>query len=313
MSAFDEYKKRMAKTSAADLSKQIEDLSGGGDKYKDARFWKPTVDKQGNGKAVIRFLPAHPDDDSPFTKIFNHGFKINGNWFIENCPKTIGEPCPICDMVSDLYDTKEDTQIKIAGERKRKLSYITNILVLKDENAKENEGKVFLFKFGKKIMDKIIAVTKPEFEDTKPSNPCDFYEGSNFRLVQKRVESFPNYDSSTFAEPSKLFGGDDSKIEAVFNALYSLKEFTDPKLFKSAEELEKRWKFVSNRKAAANRKVNLEEEEADEAPVKTRSSKPAEPSKPSPSAGASKKATWDEEDSDEDDAMKKFQEIADQD
>jgi hypothetical protein len=209
----------------------------------DTRFWQPEVDKSGNGMAVIRFLPAPAadgDDALPWVRLFSHGFQGPGGWLIDNCLTTLNEKCPVCDHNSVLWNSGIEANKEIVRKQKRKLNYIANILVVSDPKHPENEGQVRLFKFGKKIFDKISETMNPEFPDEKPVNPFDFWEGANFKLKIRNVEGYRNYDKSEFESPEALFDGDDSKLEDLWKSEYSLKEFLDKKHFKSPEQLKSR-------------------------------------------------------------------------
>ena len=206
--------------------------------YGDDRFWKPTRDKAGNGFAVVRFLPAADGEDLPWVRYWDHGFKgPNGLWYIENSLTSIGQPDPVSEMNSVLWNSGREEDKTIARDRKRRLHYVSNVLVVSDPANPENEGKVFLYKFGKKIFDKIMEAMQPAFEDETPCNPYDFWEGADFKIKIRKVEGWVNYDKSEFATPSALFEGDEERLEAVYNKLYSLKDFLDPKNYKSYDEL----------------------------------------------------------------------------
>lgn len=239
------------KKSSADigrLTKEIEKINapaeGGG--KDDTRFWSPEVDKAGNGYAVIRFLPAPAvdgDDALPWVRIFNHGFKgPSGKWYIENSLTTIGQKDPVSEHNSQLWNSTSDDnspQRKQAREQKRRLTYIANIMVITDPKNPENEGQVKLFKFGKKIFDKITLAMNPQYQDEKPMNPFDLWNGANFKIKIRQVEGYRNYDLSSFDSPSAL-SSDDAMLEKIWKSEYSLKEFTDPKNFKSYEELKRK-------------------------------------------------------------------------
>ena len=206
--------------------------------YADDRFWKPTRDKAGNGYAVIRFLPAQEGEDLPWVRYWDHGFKgPTGLWYIENSLTSIGQEDPVSEMNSVLWNSGRDEDKATARERKRRLHYVSNVLVISDPANPENEGKVFLYKFGKKIFDKIMDVMQPQFADEDPVNPYDFWEGADFKIKIRKVEGWVNYDKSEFASQSALFEGDEERLEAVYNKLYSLSDFTDPKNYKSYDEL----------------------------------------------------------------------------
>ena len=245
----------MAFTSLADLRKsrggfdnlmkEVEKIANPqSDKKGDDRFWQPEVDKAGNGYAVIRFLAPPKGEELPWVRIWNHGFQgPTGKWYIENSLTTIGKTDPVSEYNTELWNSGSEANKEIARKQKRKLTYITNILIVQDSKHPENEGKVFLYKFGKKIFDKIKDVAEPQFEDEKPLNPFDFWEGANFKLKIRNVEGYRNYDKSEFDSPSPL-SEDDSVIEEVWGKQYSLTEFTDPKHFKSYDDLKKKLNMV---------------------------------------------------------------------
>jgi len=208
--------------------------------YKDDRLWKPELDKSGNGYAVIRFLPAVEGEDMPWAKVWNHAFQgPTGQWYIENSLTTVGQKDPVSEMNSQYWNTGIESDKEIARKQKRKLQYFSNIYVVSDSKHPENEGKVFLFRYGKKIFDKIMASMQPEFEDETPVNPFDFWEGANFKLKIRKVAGFWNYDSSEFEKPSALFDND-AQIEGIWGQQYALAEHTAPTNFKSYEELKTR-------------------------------------------------------------------------
>lgn len=204
----------------------------------DDRFWKPTVDKAGNGYAVIRFLPEPKGEDLPWVRLFNHGFQGPGGWYIENSLTTFNEKDPVSEYNSMLWNNGTDAGKDQARKQKRRLSYTANIYVVKDPANPSNEGKVFLYKFGKKIFDKLNESMNPEFEDESPINPFDFWEGADFKLKIRQVEGYRNYDKSEFDTPSALLDGDDDKLEKVYEGLYSLQDFLDRKNFKTYAELQ---------------------------------------------------------------------------
>ena len=257
------------KKSSADigrLTKEIEKINapaeGGG--KDDTRFWSPEVDKAGNGYAVIRFLPAPAidgDDALPWVRIFNHGFKgPSGKWYIENSLTTIGQKDPVSEYNSQLWNSSSDDSSparKQVREQKRRLTYIANIMVITDPKNPENEGQVKLFKFGKKIFDKITLAMNPQYEDEKPMNPFDLWNGANFKIKIRQVEGYRNYDLSGFDSPSAL-SDDDAKLEKIWKSEHSLKEFTDPKNFKSYDELKRKMNDVlglSGSSAAVNDQI----------------------------------------------------------
>lgn len=211
------------------------------DKSADDRFWYPAVDKAGNGYAVIRFLPAPENEDVPFVRIWDHGFKGPGGWYIENSRTSLGpnEKDPVGELNSKLWNTSEDDnspERKQARAQKRRLTYISNIIVLKDPANPENEGKVFLYKYGKKIFDKLQEAMNPQFADEKPLNPFDLWEGANFKLKIRQVEGYRNYDKSEFDESGPLLD-DDAKLEKIWRKEHPLQTFLDPSNFKSYDEL----------------------------------------------------------------------------
>ena len=209
----------------------------------DTRFWQPEVDKAGNGMAVIRFLPAPAadgDDALPWVRVFSHGFQGPGGWFIDNCLTTLNDKCPVCEHNNTLWNSGIEANKDIARKQKRKLSYIANILVVSDPANKSNEGQIRLFKFGKKIFDKITEAMNPEFADEKAINPFDMWEGANFKLKIRNVEGYRNYDKSEFADQSALFDGDDEKLEDLWKREFGIKEFSEKKQFKSFEQLKTR-------------------------------------------------------------------------
>lgn len=244
MSSFKNMKSTSQST-VASLSKELEKLNKGGESFKDDRFWNITRDKSGNGYAVVRFLPPVEGEDVPWVRVFSHGFKgPGGEWYIENCPTTLGLKCPVCEANSQLWNSGVESDKEIARARKRKLRYISNVLVISDPANKENEGKVFLFNYGKKIFDKITESMTPQYEGEEPINPFDFWSGRNFKIKVKTVADYPNYDSSEFVSPTALFDGNDEKLEKLWKTQYNLKEFIEPSQFKSYDELQSKFVHV---------------------------------------------------------------------
>ena len=212
--------------------------------YVDDRLWKPVMDKTGNGFAIIRFLPAPKGEELPWAKLWNHAFQgPTGQWYIENSLTTIGQNDPVSEHNSALWNSGVESDKEIARKQKRKLQYYSNIYVVKDSANTENEGKVFLYRYGKKIFDKIMETMQPAFEDETPVNPFDFWEGANFKLKLRKVDGYWNYDKSEFEAPSALFD-DDDKLEDLWGQEYSLSAFTDTTNFKSYDELKKRLDVV---------------------------------------------------------------------
>ena len=204
--------------------------------YADDRFWKPELDKSGNGYAVFRFLPAVKNEDLPWARLWSHAFQGPGGWYIENSLTTLNKKDPVSESNSLLWNSGVEADKEIARKRKRKLSYIANVLIINDAKHPENEGQVKLFKFGKKIFDKITEAMKPEFEDEKPINPFDFWEGANFKLKIRKVDGYWNYDKSEFDSPTTIADNDEA-IEEIWNKQYALKPFLAPENFKSYDEL----------------------------------------------------------------------------
>ncbi len=208
--------------------------------YVDERLWKPVMDKSGNGYAVIRFLPAPKDESLPWAKVWNHAFQgPTGQWYIENSLTTLGQNDPVSEMNSAYWNSGVESDKEIARRQKRKLQYFANIYVVEDPANPENEGKVFLYRFGKKIFDKCMEAMQPAFKDETPVNPFDFWEGANFKLKIRKVDGYWNYDKSEFGAAEALFDNDD-KLEDVWGKQYSLEEFTSPSNFKSYDELKTR-------------------------------------------------------------------------
>ena len=233
--SFAEFKKR-SQSSIDELTKKIEETNKK-ESYKDDRFWRPELDKSSNGYAVIRFLPASDGEDLPWAKYYSHGFQGKGGWFIENCPTTLGQKCPVCEANSELWNSGIEKDKDIARNRKRRLHYVSNIMIVSDPANPQNEGKVFLYKYGKKIFDKINEAMNPEFEDEDAINPFDFWSGANFKLKVRKVAGFINYDKSEFESTSALLDGNDANLEMLWKTQYALAEFVDPANFKSYTEL----------------------------------------------------------------------------
>ena len=208
--------------------------------YVDERLWKPELDKSGNGYAVLRFLPAVQGEDLPWAKVWNHAFQgPTGQWYIENSLTTLSQKDPVSEHNTALWNTGLESDKEIARKQKRKLQYFSNIYVVSDAKHPENEGKVFLFRYGKKIFDKITAAMSPEFEDEKAINPFDFWEGANFKLKIRKVDGYWNYDKSEF-EDTSVFFNDDAEIDKVWKSQHSLAEYSAPTNFKSYDELRTR-------------------------------------------------------------------------
>lgn len=272
--------------------------------YADDRFWKLEGDKAGNGTATIRFLPRVEGDELPWVRVFSHGFQgPTGKWYIENSLTTLGEQDPVSELNTTLWNSGVEANKKIAQNQKRRLSYIANVLIVSDPKHPENEGKVFLFKFGKKIFDKIMDKARPTFEDEKPVNVFDFWEGANFKLRMRKKDGYTNYDESAFMEPSAL--GDDDQIVSVASKQHKLSEFLDRKNFKSYEELKRKLdEVLSGNGFNAKSAAELTEDEPE-----VRSA-PEPKSAPAFTPKATSKPAMEEDD---DDVMSYFEKIAKED
>lgn len=252
----------------------------------DERFWKLSVDaKTGIGYAKLRFLPAPKNEDIPWVRLFSHGFQgPAGSWFIENCPTTLdGRACPVCKNNNLLWNSGIESDKNVARDRKRKLTFISNVLVLEDAAHPENVGKVFLFKYGKKIHAKIMELLEPQFPDQAPANPFDFWEGCDFKLKSQKVGGFQNYDRSEFTSSSELFPGDDQAKEDIWAKEYSLSEFTNEDQFKDFAELSTRLSRALSGDSAPEtagetieREAQLPTPVAPKAPKRAAAPKPAE-------------------------------------
>jgi len=241
----------------AKLVKEVEKLNTNGGS--DERLWKLDVDKSGNGYAVIRFLPAPNGEDLPFVKLYSHAFQGTGGWYIENSLTTLGQKDPVSEFNTQLWNNGTDAGKETARKQKRKLTYISNIYVVKDPANPENEGKVFLYKYGKKIFDKLTAAMQPEFEDETAIDPFDFWQGANFKLKAKNVAGYRNYDSSEFTAQSPVLDDDDA-LEALWKKEFSLAELVAADQFKSYEDLKKRLGYVLGNKARPAEDESFEDE-----------------------------------------------------
>ena len=263
--------------------------------YVDERLWKPVMDKSGNGYAVIRFLPAPEGEDMPWAKVWNHAFQgPTGQWYIENSLTTVGQNDPVSEYNSKLWNSGVESDKEIARKQKRKLQYYSNIYVVKAPANPQNEGKVFLYRYGKKIFDKIMEAMQPAFQDETAVNPFDFWEGADFKLKLRKVDGYWNYDKSEFADPSALFDNDE-EIEALWKTEYSLADFTAASNFKSYDELKTRLDAV----LAGTVTVGKAEDIMEDAPV-------AEPKVDTPPAPQPTVLG----DAGEDDAMSYFEKLA---
>lgn len=282
----------------------------------DERFWKLPVDaKTGIGYAKLRFLPAPKNEDIPWAKLWSHGFQgPAGSWFIENCPTTVdGRPCPVCKDNNRLWNSGVERDKEVARARKRKLTYISNILIIEDPAHPENNGKTFLYKYGKKIHDKIMELLEPQFPDQAPANPFDLWEGCDFKLKAQKVAGYQNYDKSEFAAPSEFYAGDDAKKEAAWEEEFSLSEFIKEDQFKNFEELTKRFQRALS--GDTDDKLTAGEVIEREARLPIPASAPAAKTadaRVTKTAGAPKSKAV-EEDADEDDVKKFFASVIDED
>jgi len=248
------------------LSKLNQELNKteGSTGYIDDRIWKPQMGKDGVGNAIIRFLPQPEGCEMPWAKVWSHAFQGPGGWYIENSLTTLGQNDPVGELNRTLWNSGLDSDKEVARKQKRKLSYYSNIYVIKDPANPTNEGRVFLYKYGKKIHDKIIASMQPEFEGEEPINPFDFWQGADFNLRIKKVAGYWNYDSSIFSSPKTLGGFDDTKLEAIYNQSHDLNEFIEAKNFKSYDELKTRLDTVLRGRALA---PEVRDEEREVMPV----------------------------------------------
>ena len=282
-------------TKALEASTEKPETSGNkSNKYQDDRIWKPELDKTGNGYAVIRFLPATSGEEMPWQRVWSHAFQDKGGWYIENSLTTMNQKDPVSEENTRLWNTGVDSDKEIARKRKRKLSYYSNIYVVSDPKHPENEGKVFIFKFGKKIFDKITEAMQPAFDDETPINPFDFWKGANFKLKIRKVDGYWNYDKSEFEGVSQIKESDDD-IKNIWSKQYPLLPFVDPSNFKTYDELKEKL----NRVIMGQR--NTETVENVDLPPQTTTT-----SVPSSSDGKSEPAS-------DDDTLSYFSKLADED
>lgn len=299
---FSKLKSKSGKSSLEELTKKIQSVSGTGNSSSDDRFWQPTVDKAGNGYAVIRFLPPPGDEDVPFIRIFDHGFQGPGGWYIERSLTTIGQQDPVSEYNSKLWNSGIEANKDIARKQKRRLSFYSNIYVVNDPGNPDNEGKVFLFKYGKKIFDKLNEAMNPQFADEEAVNPFDLWAGANFKLKIRQVEGYRNYDKSEFESPSPL-SDDDEELESIWNKEHSLQAFLDPKEFRTYEELKKKLARVlaeddNYPSSAANQDFGIEDDN-DEVPA------PRQKESPPPSH-----SSISEDEDEDDDSLEFFKNLA---
>ncbi len=276
--------------------------------YGDERQWKPTVDKAGNGYAIIRFLPSKDVNQTPWARFWDHAFKgPTGKWLIEKSLTSIGQQCPISEMNNKLWNSGVESDKAIVRERKRRLHYVSNIYVVSDPSAPENEGKVFLYSYGKKIFDKIMDVTQPQFPGETPIDPFHLLEGADFQLKIRQVEGYRNYDKSEFNKPSPLLGGDVDELEKVYANMYDLSEFSDPTKYKSYEEMAKLLEEVLGSTPARTPQQMVDLDTQEEPPVRKETLPPEAVSAPQPMATAPTAGG-----DDEDDTMSYFAKLAKQ-
>lgn len=268
-------------------------------------IWKPEVDKSGNGHAVIRFLPAPAGEDVPFVRIWDHGFQGPGGWYIEKSLTTLNKPDPVSELNTKLWNSGIEANKETVRKQKRKLNYYSNIYVVSDPGRPQNEGKVFLFKYGKKIFDKLNEAMNPEFPDEAPINPFDLWEGANFKLKIRNVAGYRNYDKSEFDKQAPL-SDDDDELKKIWQSEHSLQELIDPKNFKSYDELKVRLEKALGSAAMTPSYTGDEEEEAFPTPARTAAPKEA------PKAEA-KDPTWNSNppwNDDEDEDLSFFKKLA---
>ena len=243
------------------LVKEVEKMNVGSNGA-DERLWKPEMDKTGNGYAIIRFLPAPDGEDLPWVKIYSHGFQGHGGWYIENSLTTIGQKDPVSEYNRGLWNSGNENDKETVRKQKRKLSYYSNIYIVKDPTNPSNEGKVFLYKYGAKIFDKVMAAMQPEFEDEEPINPFDFWQGANFKLKIRKVDGYWNYDKSEFDRQSPLLDDEDS-LEDIWKKQHPLQALLAPSEFKTYDELQKRLDYVLGKKGTPKSQDSDDNEEQD--------------------------------------------------
>ena len=232
--------KKQRKTNLSSLIKESEKISNPNSFGEvDERYWRPELDKSGNGYSIVRFLPAPNGEDLPWARMWNHGFQGPGGWYIENSLTTQGKKDPVSEYNSRLWNSGIEANKEVARKQKRRLNYTSNVYIVKDPAHPENEGQVRLYRYGKKIFDKINDLMNPEFEDETPVNPFDLWEGANFKMKIRKVEGFSNYDKSEFDTPAALLE-DDTKMEEIWNTEHSLKEIVSDDKFKPFDELKEK-------------------------------------------------------------------------
>jgi len=292
------------------LVKEVEKMNNNGSSSADDRFWKLECDKSGNGYAVIRFLPAPDSEDLPFVKLYSHAFQGPGGWYIENSLTSLGQKDPVSEYNTMLWNNGTDAGKDSARKQKRKLTYISNIYVVKDPANPQNEGRVMLYKFGKKIFDKITAAMQPEFEDEEAIDPFDFWQGANFKLKAKNVAGYRNYDSSEFARPSALLDDDDA-MEAIWKKQSSLQEFVGADQFKDYDVLKTRLDYVLGNKGTPKFQDQETVEAEEDFRASNRGTAPAVTSTPG-DFNAEDIVTSSSSSSDDDDALSYFARLAEE-
>lgn len=287
--------KKSSKSSLRDLVTAAEKVTARDELNTNENIWKPEVDKAGNGYSVIRFLPAAPGEELPWVKVYSHGFQGPGGWWIDECRTTIGEKCPVCEHNSMLWNSGVESNKDIVRKQKRRLNYYSNVLVVSDKANPQNEGQVFLYRYGAKIFEKMQNAMQPQFEDEDSMNPFDFWEGANFKLKIRRYEGYQNYDLSEF-DKSSVVSDDDARIEEIWNSQHPLSKFLDVSEFKSYEE----------QKTRLNRVLGLDggPELNEVAPA------------PQPRVAAAKEedsVPWSNDDEEDDDSLSFFKKLAEED
>lgn len=298
--------KKNSKKSLETLNQEVQKISSKKSYQEDdERFWKPTLDEAKNGSATIRFLPAPKNEDIPWVRVFSHGFKgPTGQWYFENSLTTLGKADPCYELNGQLYNAGDEDSKKQASAQARVLTFYANILVIKDPEKPQNEGKVFLYKFPKTIFNMLNEYMNPEDEDDTPSNPFDFWEGRNFKLVIRNKGGFRNYDKSSFQDPSKI-ASTDEEIESIWEQQHSLQQFLDPKNFKSYDELKARLDVVLG---LVGRKEQKPVEKTE--PVKEKVVEKEAP-KPAPVKEKAKEPVVDNSSDEDDESIAFFKDLAD--
>ena len=297
------------KRNRTDLSKlvaQAQETSGATQTQRqsdDPRFWMPTRDKAGNGYAVIRFLPGDAAAATPWIRYWDHAFKgPTGQWYIEKSLTSIGQQDPLSELNSKMWNSGVESDKTIVRQRKRNLRYVANVLIVSDPSAPENEGQVKLYRFGKKIFDKIMDSMQPQFPDEKPVNPFDMWEGADFTVKIRKVEGYPNYDASSFKAPAAV-PGSDQELEELYNKQHDLNEWGDPKNYKTYDELKSRLAMVLGEQAPRTMKQEASLELDDAVPDFPKADAPAPQAAPEPAVSTAESTS-------DDDTMSYFAKLA---